>query len=253
MDNVWDVEPQLANCRDYWLGWGASERADGEVTYYRSGLADAQLNGVLRLRAGDRPEQAIGRAAGRMAGVPWLWWVGPDSAPDTAARLAGHGAVGRGAMPVMAVRIDEVACAEGPADLKIEAVEGSDALREWVQAYMLSFGVAPELLDDVVRAETRRPDSASIVRLAGRRDGRVVGTSLMFDAHGVAGVYVVTTSADQRRQGIGTALTAAALEAGRARGLSVGTLQASASGTPVYLRMGFEQVAEYGLFEVPAP
>ncbi|MFC9842685.1 hypothetical protein ACFWFF_37985 [Streptomyces sp. NPDC060223] len=38
---------------------------------------------------------------------------------------------------------------------------------------------------------------------------------------------------------MGTALTTAALDAGRERGLSVGTLQASPSGTPVYRRMGF--------------
>lgn len=48
----------------------------------------------------------------------------------------------------------------------------------------------------------------------------------------------------------GTALTVAALEAGRERGLSVGTLQASPSGFPVYERMGFRTVAAYELFRV---
>ncbi|WP_327247951.1 hypothetical protein [Streptomyces sp. NBC_01320] len=41
------------------------------------------------------------------------------------------------------------------------------------------------------------------------------------------------TVEDQRREGIGTALTEAALEAGRERGLSVGTLQVSPFGFPV--------------------
>ncbi|MFE2088046.1 GNAT family N-acetyltransferase [Streptomyces sp. NPDC059460] len=64
----------------------------------------------------------------------------------------------------------------------------------------------------------------------------------------VAGVYVVMTAEDQRREGIGTALTGAALEAGRERGLSVGTLQVSPFGFPVYEHLGFETVTAYELF-----
>jgi predicted acetyltransferase len=75
----------------------------------------------------------------------------------------------------------------------------------------------------------------------------------MLEAHGAAGVYVVTTAEANRHQGIGAALTAAALREGRERGLRVGTLQASAMGEPVYRRMGFETVAEYQLFQLPTP
>jgi GNAT superfamily N-acetyltransferase len=252
MTNDADIESQLANCRDYWLGWGSSERVDGELAYYRSGIADGQLNGVLSLRRSDRLEKSLGYAAERLAGVPWMWWVGPDSAPDVAAKLAASGAVRLGAMPVMTIRTDKATPAEGPSDLEIEAVKGVDALREWVQAYAPSFGVAPEAHDDLLRNEIERHNGDRVVRFIGRRNGKAVGTSLMFDAHGVAGVYVVTTSEDHRRKGIGTALTAAALEAGRERGLSVGTLQSSPSGFPVYQRMGFETVAEYELFQIPS-
>jgi predicted acetyltransferase len=70
--------------------------------------------------------------------------------------------------------------------------------------------------------------------------------------HGVAGVYVVTTAEEHRRQGIGAVLTEAALRAGQERGLRVGTLQASGLGAGVYRRLGFSTVAEYELFKVPA-
>ncbi|MFD3993275.1 GNAT family N-acetyltransferase [Streptomyces sp. NPDC058583] len=246
------IDPLIANCRDYWLGWGSDERVDGQLSYYRSGLAHAQLNGVLRLRDIDRLEQSLKDAGERLAGMPWRCWVGPDSAPGTAARLADHGAVRLGAMPIMAVRTDEVVPAERPSGLEIETVEGRAALKEWVQAYTPSFGVPPNLLDDVVHNELDRRDAGRVIRFVGRRAGRVVGTSLLYDAHGVAGVYVVTTAEEHRRQGIGTALTAAALEAGRERGLAVGTLQASPSGFPVYERMGFRTVAAYELFQVAA-
>ncbi|MEV7283199.1 GNAT family N-acetyltransferase [Streptomyces sp. NPDC093252] len=245
------LEPLLANCRAYWLGWGTSESTHGELTYYRTGLADGQLNGVLRLTGTEQMEQAVSHATGRMAGLPWMWWVGPDSAPDTARRLGDHGAVRLGAAPVMAVRLDRLAPAPGPADLKIETVEDADALHEWVRAFLTAFDVTPDIIDDVARLEAERPDAPRITRFAGRRDGRIVGTSLLYEAHGVAGLYVVSTDPDHRRQGIGTALSTAALTAGRERGLTVGTLQATPLGALVYPHMGFETVAEYDLFGLP--
>ncbi|MFD3941836.1 GNAT family N-acetyltransferase [Streptomyces sp. NPDC058579] len=244
------MEQLLANCRDYWLGWGSAERVDGQLAYYRSGLANGQLNGVLRLGDIDRLEQSLKDAAERLAGIPWMCWVGPDSAPGTAERLPGLGGVKLGAMPIMAIDTKDVVPAEGPADLEIETVHGLAALKEWVQTYTPSFGVPPELLDDVLRNELDRRDTARVVRFIGRRAGRPVGTSLLYEAHGVAGIYVVTTAEDQRRQGIGAALTVAALEAGRERGLPVGTLQSSPAGFPVYERLGFETVATYELFQL---
>ncbi|MGW1209911.1 GNAT family N-acetyltransferase [Streptomyces sp. NPDC002499] len=247
-----DLAPQLANCRDYWLGWGSAERVDGELTYFRSGIPNGQINGVLSLRDSAKVGQSITYAAERLAGVPWMWWVGPDSAPGVAAGLAEHGAVRLGATPVMTVRTDRVTPAQGPSDLDIDVVKDADVLKEWVRVFASSFGLPPEIHDDLLRNESERHDADRIVRFVGRRDGRPVGTSLLYDAHGVAGVYVVGTVGDQRRQGIGTALTAAALAEGAERGLEVGTLQSSPLGFPVYRRMGFETVGEYELFRLPA-
>ncbi|MFB9469666.1 GNAT family N-acetyltransferase [Nonomuraea salmonea] len=239
-----DLEPHLANCRDYWLGWGAAARSGGALAYYRSDIAHSQLNGVLRAQDPGRVRQA----AEAMGDVPWLWWVGPDSAGGIADELVRHGAELAGAMPIMAVDLDRLAPVEQPAGLEIAPV---DALEEWVNAYGPSFGVTGDLIDEAVRNESARTDDARIVRLVGRIDGRAVGTALLYDAHGVAGVYVVATAEPYRRRGIGAALTAAALQAGRERGLAIGTLQASGMGAPVYRRMGFVEVGEYRLFSPP--
>jgi GNAT superfamily N-acetyltransferase len=69
--------------------------------------------------------------------------------------------------------------------------------------------------------------------------------------HGVAGIYIATCAERRRRQGIGSAMTAAALSPGRERGLRFGTLQASEMGKPVYERMGFTTVAEFQIFALP--
>jgi len=168
VNDISDLEPQLANCRDYWLGWGAADRLDGDLTYYRSGLVHSQLNGVLRLQSGRQVSDAIEQAAGGLAGVPWRWWVGPDSAPGVADALVSHGAVKLRATPIMAVRLDRLVPVEGPGSLKIEVVDTTDGPAEWVRTYSSSFGVTPEQIDDVVRLETERPDNSRIVRVLGR-------------------------------------------------------------------------------------
>jgi ribosomal protein S18 acetylase RimI-like enzyme len=246
------LEPQLANCRAYWLGWGAADSSDDGLTYYRSGLHHAQFNGVLRLGDANRMEEAVAKARDDMIGVPWVWWVGPDSPARTGDYLVARGAEVVEVKPVMAVELDRLVSVEGPAELKIETVDSNADLAEWVRVYSPSFGIDPHLRGALLAIEAGRADSASMVRMTGYVAGRAVGTSLMLDAHGVAGIYVVTTAEGYRRQGIGAAVTTAALRAGRDRGLRVGTLQASSMGAPVYAHMGFQTVAEYHLFRFPA-
>ncbi|SEG84724.1 Acetyltransferase (GNAT) domain-containing protein [Actinacidiphila yanglinensis] len=183
--------------------------------------------------------------------MPWQWWVGPDSADGVADALVEHGAERIGTIPVMAVALDRVAEVTGPPELKVETVQGAEALTEWARTYGPSFAMGPELAHDIVRIEAARGDAPRMVRLTARLEGKAVGTALMNDAHGVAGIYVVTTPEGYRRRGIGAVLTVAALAAGQQRGLHIGTLQASTLGEPVYTRLGFERVAEYQLFKPP--
>ncbi|WP_240197128.1 GNAT family N-acetyltransferase [Nonomuraea lactucae] len=252
VDSIVDLDAQLANARDYWLGWGSADRSDRDLTLFRSDVSHPQLNGVLRVGHGASLNEAVAEAERRLAGVPWMWWVGPDSRPDLADHLRATGAVEIGTLPVMAVRLDQVNGLDevnGSPGLEIEQVTGPNTLREWAHAYAPSFAVAPDQLGQVVLAETRRPDKpGSLVRFAGRVNGQLVGTAALLDRRGVAGVYVVTTSEEYRRRGIGTALTAAALREAADRGLRVATLQPSLIGERVYRRMGFEPVAAYRMF-----
>jgi ribosomal protein S18 acetylase RimI-like enzyme len=223
----------LDNCRAYWLSWAPpGDRQDDGLTIFRSGLEDPQLNGVLRSRGMD-PAAALAIARERLAGVPWLWWDGPDSTPGAApdAEVAFT-------VPIMAVEIDRVTTsADAPA-----VTEARD-VTEWTAAYAPSFHIPPEAVAAVAEREAAMTE---LVRFEVRRDDRIVGTSALLAHAGVAGVYTVTVAEAYRRRGIGTAVTAAALAAGRARGLTVGTLQATSSaGRRVYERMGFRTVGTY--------
>jgi GNAT superfamily N-acetyltransferase len=242
------LEPQLANARDYWSGFARIPRAAGAVTLYRSDVADPMYNGVLRVRSGYVAE-LLTDIAPRMARVPWLWWVGPDSRDGLAEELLANGAVPFATMPVMAIDLNAVVDEAGPPELDVEEVKDVDVLQDWVRTYGLSFGMDAAQATDVASLEEHRPDTTGeVVRFAGRIDGRIVGTSMLLDSQGVAGVYVVTTLEELRGRGIGTRMTAAALRAGQQRGLQVGTLQSTPLGIPVYRRMGFTTVTEYRIF-----
>jgi GNAT superfamily N-acetyltransferase len=59
---------------------------------------------------------------------------------------------------------------------------------------------------------------------------------------GVAGIYDMGVAAHERRRGVGRALTAAALDLGRAAGCSFATLNATPEGELLYRTLGFRSV-----------
>lgn len=247
-----DLARVTANFRQYLMGWGAELSDWGDPEHYRSGLAQPQFNGVVRLRSLDAVEEAMATARARLAGVPWWWWVGPDSPAGTAEALAGLGAVSLGAAPLMTRSLDRVEeTEEPPPGLRIEEAGDGQRLRELVRTYSASMGVSPSLEDGVVRVEAGRSDNADIVRLAAVLDGRVVGTTVVIMAHEVAGVFLVHVAQAYRRRGVGGALTTAALRTGRERGMRLAALGASPMGEPLYRRFGFETVSAYHLFSGP--
>lgn len=238
----------LDNCASYWCGFGTQYREVGEVSLYRSGLLDPQLNGVLRVRAGARPlAAAVDGAARRLEGLPALWWVGPDSDPGLLDHLLGQGGSQVAQMPVMTLGTALAPPPARPDGLEVREVADPE-VGSWVRAYAAAFGVAQDQVPGLVGAERARPDPpADHVRLAGLLDGEVVGTAALLDRHGVGGIYVVTVAEGFRRRGIGAAMTLAAVQEARRRGLPAVTLQATPDGEPLYRRLGFEVVATYRL------
>ncbi|WP_406485825.1 GNAT family N-acetyltransferase [Streptomyces phaeochromogenes] len=239
----------FANFRQYLLGWGTERWPADGVDRFRSGLAAPQFNGVVRLLS----PSAVGAVRRELTGVPWWWWVGPDSPENTAGLLRRHGGRQVASLPVM---VRSLAPPTGPqeahAGLRVERVRDAERLAELVGTYRTSMGVGPELQAGMVRIESRREDNADIVRLAAVLEERVVGTTVVIAAHGVAGIFLVHVSEAHRRRGVGAALTAAALRVGRERGMGAAALVASPAGEALYRRFGFTPVWAYRLFDFPA-
>lgn len=245
----------FANFRQYLLGWETETggRAGYGVERFRSGLATPQFNGVVRLVSPSATGAAVAAIRRDMAGVPWWWWVGPDSPDSTAGLLRCHGGQEVASLPVM---VRSLAPPDGPlpahGGLLVEEVRDPRRLAELVSTYRTSMGIGPALQDGMVRIESRRADNGDIVRLAAVLEGRVVGTTTVIAAHGVAGVFLVHVARAHRGQGVGAALTAAALRVGRERGMGVAALVASPAGEALYRRFDFTPVWGYRLFGFPA-
>jgi ribosomal protein S18 acetylase RimI-like enzyme len=75
-----------------------------------------------------------------------------------------------------------------------------------------------------------------------------VGYSLAIASRRAAGVYNVGTLQAARRRGVGTALTWAAVAAGRELGLDCAVLQSSEMAVSMYEAMGFRTVVQYAVF-----
>lgn len=67
-----------------------------------------------------------------------------------------------------------------------------------------------------------------------------------------AGFLFVATVPDARQRGLAAALMRRALVDARARGMRTGSLLATEAGRPLYARLGFRDLGEARLFELPA-
>jgi GNAT superfamily N-acetyltransferase len=184
----------------------------------------------------------------QLSGSPSAWWIGPDSRIGAMEAIILQGGTVRGTVPVYAMKVADIPDLAVPEGLSIEEIVGQADITEWVECFSPSMGVAPSEVEKLKQTEiNRRDDPGTYRRFAARVDGKIVGTSAMLEAEGVAGVYVCSTSSDHRRKGIAGLLTLKAAAAGADHGCEIATLQASKMGAPVYERIGFKKVAEYNL------
>ena len=85
-------------------------------------------------------------------------------------------------------------------------------------------------------------DHAAYHLLIGCHDGKSVSTAMAFDHAGDCGIYNVTTLAQARRRGLGTALTALHVHAAFARGCATASLQSTEMAEGVYRAVGFRDL-----------
>ena len=153
-------------------------------------------------------------------------------------------------MPAMAVEIAAMAPTSLPPGYQWARI-GDDAVgRDWVEALAVGYGL-PEPLAGLFGPERLGADMApdATMQFFGvLKDGRVVSTSMLYLADGLAGIYCVATLPEERGKGLGAHATAEALRVAERLGYRVGVLQSSAAGHGVYLRLGFGDYAAVPMF-----
>jgi len=240
-----------ANLVEWWRYLGRSAKVElhesPEVTWLLTGIPDSFLNPILRTQAAPgKVDALIGRTLAhfRSRGVTrFSWWVDPGTQPaDLEGRLIHHGLTYTDGPPGMAADLLELPeDLPTPAGLTIEVVKDTEALRGWSYASMTGFGVHETYVDNWFDLFVSLGFNLPLRSYLGRLNRKHVAASQLFLGAGVAGIYVVATVPDARRQGIGLAMTLAPLRDARAVGYRIGILHSSPKGLGVYQKLGFQE------------
>ncbi len=147
----------------------------------------------------------------------------------------------------LALRAQEVAAI--PEGLAIETIRDEAGLKAWVDVWL---GGAPaEIRPGMFEVLRQRGlgDDLPWRFFLGRLDGEPAATSELFIGEGVAGVQHVVTLPEQRRRGIGRAMTLHVLRDAQAMGYRVAVLTASPDGIGIYRRLGFREYCWFRRYE----
>ncbi len=239
---------------------GGEERAEPRIQWVIGGSPIDYHNAVVRADlANEQADEAIAESIERLHahGVPGTWHVGPSMRPaDLGARLIAHGFTYAGDDIGMAADLSTLpAKLETPPGLVVERVRDGQDLIYWTRTLAAGFGEGEREAAWVGEMYRRigLGDQLPWRHYLGRLHGVPVATASLFLGAGVAGIYFVFTVEEARRQGIGAAITHAALRDARALGYRVGVLGASELGYSVYQRLGFQECCRIGIYEWRSP
>jgi len=229
---------------------GGDVSGDGPLVLVASGLPIAFFNGGFVAGSISDPERTIADAVAFFGArsLPFLLWVRDGLAPDLVAAASATGLRPQAGPPLMA--LSPVPPMRPLLDgLSVEVVADEASLADHARLLTEAFEMPREVGDRFIRPALL--ETADFAVVIGRVDGEPVSTAAVAVSGSTAGVYNVATPKEFRGKGFGETLTDAAIREGVRRGCDHAILQASPAGYPVYLRMGFVEIARYTQLEGP--
>ena len=227
---------------------GAELHEDPEVEWFITGLPSSLFNGVLltNIHSDDidaKIEEIQGHYKARR--VPMSWGVGQSTRPaNLGTYLEAHGFTYVDSQDGMAADLralnEDIVT---PYGLRIDVVRDQEMLKLYMQVSRRGF----ESLEDDVQIYYDTYTNIGFGKelkwqhFIGWLDDEPVAVSSLLLHAGVAGVYGVATIPEARRQGVGAAMTLAALREARGRGYNVGVLSPSEMGLGMYRQLGFRE------------
>ena len=217
---------------------------EGSIFSFSTGLPLSGFNGCVVTQ--DVPSAELATSAAWVAAhdVPFRVWVAEKLAAGLAEVPARYGLEPAAALyPGMVLHPlpDAPTLAAG-----VHVVETFEPSRDEFIGVLEESGLADQLAHRLISPSfVADPDVQLFV---GKLDGKSVGTSIAIRSGHACGVYNVGTLSEARRRGVGSAVTWAAVGAGRAWGCDTVVLQSSVMGLSMYADMGFRTVAPYVTF-----
>lgn len=213
-------------------------------------------NAAFRIDDGLDPGELLERARAFFGtrGRGFALWARAGAPEDedliAAVEAAGLRAVHSAPEMVFDRRVEERPLPDGAEMRRVASAGDADAYWQVAAQAYRSNGFPPEVFGHYTDHEGlyREGVAAFLVRL----DGEPASIAMTIVTDGVAGIYWVGSTARARGRGLGSATTAAAVNAGFDLGVQIASLQASPMGEPIYRRMGFETIFDYRLYLVHA-
>lgn len=214
----------------------------GSVTVLYSGTEFASLNLVVATTPDPDPADVSRAAAALTAlGRPWMMEFADQPSAEVRQAAAEWGLTEHRRLPLMACPTPELILQDKVSDgLTIETV-GSERWEEYSAVMAEGFGMPEGSLGTLLGGDVL--DAPGTVSFLARFQGEPAGTSAGMVENHLLGVFNVSVLPAARGQGIGRALTEAALLHVSAEGTRAAFLRSSPMAKPLYESMGFREVA----------
>lgn len=236
------------------IGLFASTCKTGEVLESRDFLVSTHRGKVAEFNQGilKQPSYKLARTLERIrayyteAKVPFRLHV-PTCDEAVCQALAEHGFTRVDDLPMMVIA--QPGFVPDVPELSVRPVRDAQTLADFQRVAFESFGYPAERAPIVLTEQLVQLPHVEI--FVGYVDGAAACCAMLLVTGGVAGIYWVGALDAHRRRGLGGAITAHAVAAGRERGCRQACLQASPMGAPVYRRLGFAHPRSYLRFDHP--
>jgi ribosomal protein S18 acetylase RimI-like enzyme len=213
------------------------------------------LNFAVRLRGNADAKRCIERArdffAPRRAGFS-LTLMNAYAEDDLRQAAESSGMISLMAPPAMFCD-RRLAASTRETDLRVVRDESGLAdYRAVSERAWATYGIPPEVPRRIFESISmvRAPHMCAVVAYT---DDEPMSCAMVLLTHGMGGVYWVGTDPGGRGSGLGEACTRFVTNAAFDAGARFVALQASPMGEPIYLRMGYRTIGEYGLVVAPEP
>jgi len=209
----------------------------GSIFSFVTGLPLSGFNGCVATQDASADDLAVSLAWVAARDVPFRVWVAEKLAARLAEVPSDYALEPAASLyPGMVLNPIPDPLALSPGVSVVSILEPS--LEEFI-GILEESGLRPDLASRLITPSfAADPDVQLFV---GRLDGKPVGTSIAIRSRDASGIYNVGTLPEARRRGVGSAVTWAAIEAGRAWGYDTIVLQSSVMGSRCIRQWASEQ------------